>query len=367
MLFTSHLTGREEVPFRLIWSRPAPAECSRGGSKGPQELYEVQGRAAQEPGVGDKPLAQLDVHGNLLGGSHLNWAAGASGAAALLTCCVLHPFDLIKTRMQVASGTGGAIPLYSSSGAAVVKIFEQEGFRGLWKGVGVTAVASSISWSCFRYAFDSLSLSFPGWRKTLFGTSDTSSKDGERVWLDDMASGLLAGAFVTGLTHPLWLVKARMEMQAKETEFAGWPHFRNGFSCIVAVAHGGVKECYRGIGPALALVPHAAIQIAVYERLKKKHIAQSSSTVPPGMPALWGAISKFAALSFTYPLQVLRSRQQVHNTPYRGLNFLQLGVRVAREEGILSLFGGYWVYTQRACLQSGIMFLVYEKILSSAR
>lgn len=38
--------------------------------------------------------------------SNLSWedrpklAAGASGAAALLTCCALHPFDLIKTRMQ---------------------------------------------------------------------------------------------------------------------------------------------------------------------------------------------------------------------------------------------------------------------------
>lgn len=43
--------------------------------------------------------------------SNTNWnarpqlAAGASGAAALLTCCALHPFDLIKTRMQGTAGT----------------------------------------------------------------------------------------------------------------------------------------------------------------------------------------------------------------------------------------------------------------------
>lgn len=32
------------------------------------------------------------------------------------------------------------------------------------------------------------------------------------------ASGLVAGVLVTFLTHPLWLAKARMEMQAKEAE-----------------------------------------------------------------------------------------------------------------------------------------------------
>ncbi|CDJ31319.1 mitochondrial carrier domain-containing protein, putative [Eimeria mitis] len=156
--------------------------------------------------------------------SALSWedrpklAAGASGAAALLTCCALHPFDLIKTRMQVAAVTGGAIPLYGSTRSAITRIYKQEGLKGLWKG----------------------------------------------------ASGLVAGLFVTCLTHPLWLAKARMEMQAKEAEASGWPQFRNGFSCIMSTARGGVRESYKGIGPALALVPHAAIQIAVYERLKRK-------------------------------------------------------------------------------------------------
>ncbi|CDJ70502.1 mitochondrial carrier domain-containing protein, putative [Eimeria necatrix] len=175
------------------------------------------------------------------------------------------------------------------------------------------------------------------------------------------ASGLVAGVLVTCLTHPLWLAKARMEMQAKEAEVAGWPLFRSGFSCIVSVARGGVRECYKGIGPALALAPHAAIQIAVYERLKRNHASQGSCSTSTGLPALWGAASKFAALS------VLRSRQQVYSTPYANLNFLQIAIRMVREEGVLSLFGGYWVHTQRACLQSGIMFLIYEGILNEAK
>ncbi|CDI86518.1 mitochondrial carrier domain-containing protein, putative [Eimeria praecox] len=196
--------------------------------------------------------------------------AGASGAAALLTCCALHPFDLIKTRMQVAAVTGGAIPLYNSTRSAITRIYKQEGLRGLWKGVGLTAAASSTSWTCFRYIFDRLGASFPGWREALHGTSSRTNEVTQRTSLDDVASGLVAGLLVTCLTHPLWLAKARMEMQAKETETFGWPKFRNSFSCVMSAARGGVRESYKGIGPALALAPHAAIQIAVYERLKRK-------------------------------------------------------------------------------------------------
>ncbi|CDJ55988.1 mitochondrial carrier domain-containing protein, putative [Eimeria maxima] len=218
--------------------------------------------------------------------SNLSWedrpklAAGASGAAALLTCCALHPFDLIKTRMQVAAVSGGAIPSYGSTRRAITRIYKQEGLRGLWKGVGVTAAASSTSWTCFRYIFDRLGVKFPVWREALCGTSSRTNEVTQRTSLDDVASGLVAGVLVTFLTHPLWLAKARMEMQAKEAEVciglranimqaSGWPQFRNGFNCIVSAVRGGVRESYRGVGPALALAPHAAIQIAVYEQLKR--------------------------------------------------------------------------------------------------
>ncbi|KAL8428679.1 hypothetical protein ACSSS7_007068 [Eimeria intestinalis] len=218
---------------------------------------------------GNKKPALSPRH--LLEGKHVKWSAAASGAAALLTCCMLHPLDLIKTRMQVAAITEGAIPRYPSTRGAIRWILHQQGLKGLWQGVGVTAAASAASWTCFRYAvlayrrrFDSLSLRCPRWRAAILGGEET-----KRSWLDDVASGLVSGIAVTGLTHPLWLAKARMEMQAKETHLAGWPRFRNGFDCILSAARGGWRESYKGIGPALALTPHVAIQIAVYEHLKE--------------------------------------------------------------------------------------------------
>ncbi|PHJ26071.1 mitochondrial carrier domain-containing [Cystoisospora suis] len=202
------------------------------------------------------------------------------------------------------------------------------------------------------------------------------------------AASLVAGLASTLLSHPLWLAKARMEMQAFETKGrTGWPHYRNPLDCLLRVGRqGGLRALYAGLGPAIMLVPHAAVQIIVYEDLKKReserHIRQakirwsgdaeqkaaSLSSSPGGFgvkPFVWGAVSKCVAITATYPLQVLRARQQVANSPYGSKNFFQIASLMLRNEGLQSLFGGYAVHLQRACLQNGIMFLIFEHFVHS--
>ncbi|KAL8270914.1 hypothetical protein Esti_005168 [Eimeria stiedai] len=326
------------APGPLLSNMEGPAACSSSSSSSAAR----EGAAAPSPEEANAAALAENIKAplrpkNRLEGNHLRWSAAASGAAAVLTCCMLHPLDLIKTRMQVAAITQGAVPRYPSTTSAIRWIFQQQGIKGLWQGVGVTAAASAVSVSVsdfFRCSFDSLSLRCPRWRATIVGCEET-----RRSWLDDAASGLVSGVVVTGLTHPLWLAKARMEMQSKETQVAGWPRFRNGFDCILYSARGGWRESYKGIGPALALAPHVAIQITVYEHIREG--AHTSSPLAGGLPAVWGAVSKFAALSCTmhlcydlffcgaFRMQVLRSRQQVHKSPYQGLNFLRLGGRIS--------------------------------------
>ena len=65
-----------------------------------------------------------------------------------------------------------------------------------------------------------------------------------------------------------WLAGQLSFVSAWVAQLAGWPRVHSGFDCLKRAARGGPKECYRGIGPALALTPHSAIQIAVYEHLK---------------------------------------------------------------------------------------------------
>eukprot|EP00919_Chromeraceae_sp_WS-2016_P056173 GHVR01133350.1.p1 GENE.GHVR01133350.1~~GHVR01133350.1.p1 ORF type:complete len:174 (+),score=60.90 GHVR01133350.1:76-597(+) len=81
-------------------------------------------------------------------------SAAASFAAAIVTTGLLHPLDLIRTRMQVASSSSGVIPMYDGCRDACRSIWAKEGIRGLYKGLSSTIIASGVSWGIFRYLFD---------------------------------------------------------------------------------------------------------------------------------------------------------------------------------------------------------------------
>eukprot|EP00922_Rhytidocystis_sp_ex-Travisia-forbesii_P060122 GHVS01089106.1.p1 GENE.GHVS01089106.1~~GHVS01089106.1.p1 ORF type:complete len:557 (+),score=176.79 GHVS01089106.1:233-1672(+) len=87
------------------------------------------------------------------GGTSLVRGGLSSFAAAVCTCALLHPLDLIKTRMQVASMGIAAVPFYGSTMAAGRCIWRQEGLKGLYKGLSATVVASGISWGVFRLLY----------------------------------------------------------------------------------------------------------------------------------------------------------------------------------------------------------------------
>lgn len=76
-------------------------------------------------------------------------------------------------------------------------------------------------------------------------------------------------------------------------------------------AKDGMVGFYRGIGPALLLCSHGAIQIMAYEELKMlwkqgvKRYPGLTYVVPDTSEAfVTGAAAKLVASAFTYPLQV---------------------------------------------------------------
>lgn len=322
--------------------------------------------------------------------------ASASLIAAVVVCGALHPLDLIKTRMQVASASKGAIPLHYSSQASARQIVAVEGVRGLYKGVSATMIASGISWGVFRYLYDCTRTSLAA------AKTDPCASNGSEVlqrepgalpaepphraslvapplWAN-MTAGLVGGAISTLFVHPLWLVKTRLEMQAVETKAARWFQYRGWWHCLTSIYRmEGFSGLYHGLVPALGLVPHAALQIFLYEHFKYRdqlrsercaHSARETGSsghianmVPPTLrPFIWGAASKFVAIVLTYPLQVLRSRQQM--LTWEHANSLRATKALIHSQGLLRTFySGLSAHIQRACLYNGLMFLFFEKLV----
>ncbi|ANQ09812.1 Mitochondrial carrier protein [Plasmodium coatneyi] len=127
---------------------------------------------------------------------------------------------------------------------------------------------------------------------------------------------------------------------------------------------------YKGFLTSILLTPHVAIQFYVYEYLtyhfsceyfRNEFIGKdgyiSSNTLAKALPFLYGVLSKFIAVIFTYPLYTIKVRQQVQMKNY---GFLNVVVNIFRLEGIRSFYTGLNMHLLRNCLQNGMLFFIFE-------
>lgn len=143
-----------------------------------------------------------------------------------------------------------------------------------------------------------------------------------------------AGVLVTLATNPLWVVKTRMQLDSmnvapaavRKATTAASPALRTSaagglISAVRSVLRtDGLTGFYRGIGPALMLCSHGAVQMMAYEELKglrRQQLGAAGINHVPHLDSLaMGAVAKLAASSFTYPLQVRTRRgTRVHAFP----------------------------------------------------
>lgn len=130
-----------------------------------------------------------------------------------------------------------------------------------------------------------------------------------------------AGVVVMFATNPLWVVKTRMQLENTNVTSAAaraavakttLPTSLTFPGAVKSIyAREGMMGFYRGIGPALLLCSHGAVQILAYEELKAlwKQGAQKYGALQYGVPAhsetlFTGSAAKLIASAVTYPLQV---------------------------------------------------------------
>lgn len=81
------------------------------------------------------------------------------GIAGMVAVTVTYPSDLLRRRMQM-QGFDSSVPSYSSTRDAVKQIIQQQGIRGLYRGLGVCYLklfpASGIQFYCYQWLHDLL-------------------------------------------------------------------------------------------------------------------------------------------------------------------------------------------------------------------
>ena len=275
----------------------------------------------------------------------VNFMAGMMAGAS--TTLLLHPLDLVKTRLQVRTSGG------TSTAKMIQTIRLQESFRGLYTGLSANVTGSAASWAIYFYLY------------TVFKERQRTSSSSS--YYQNLLAAAQAGSVTSLITNPIWLIKTRLctqqtvDIPRSERKYRGLFH---AFKTIVREE--GPLALYKGLVPALFGVSHGAIQFMVYEELKsiktqQYHSSQTDQSTTAGRFAeyvMMAATSKIAATTITYPYQTVKSRLQSHITQYSGLlNVIQA---TFAQEGLRGFYRGLGTNIIRVMPGTMCTFLVYE-------
>ncbi|XP_019744452.1 solute carrier family 25 member 36-A-like [Hippocampus comes] len=296
------------------------------------------------------------------------FAGGCGGTVgAILTC----PLEVVKTRLQSSSVTLyiSEVQLSTVNGASLARvtppgplhclklIFEREGLRSLFRGLGPNLVGVAPSRAIYFAAYSTA-------KEKLNGVLEADSTQVH------MVSAGMAGFTAITATNPIWLIKTRMQLDSRNRG----ERRMNAFDCVRRVYQmDGLRGFYKGMSASYAGISETVIHFVIYESIKRKLLQSRTQT---GMEAeeeyvkdasdfvgmmLAAATSKTCATTIAYPHEVIRTRLREEGSKYR--SFFQTLLTVPREEGYRALYRGLTTHLVRQIPNTAIMMCTYEVVV----
>ena len=285
-------------------TRPPRASLGRGGGgfmAGQQAPAEMEGLA---------PPFELAV-----------LAGGCASAAVDIT---IYPLDTLKTRLQAPQG-------FRASG----------GYRGLFTGVTAAALGAVPGGAVFFGAYE-------------FSRSELQKRrEGSAHWTLDAVAGCTAATASCLIRTPAIVVQQRMQVG----------QFHGLGAAIEGVAReGGISGFYSGLGVSIAReIPFAFIQFPIYEGLKRLWLSHTGGNeLNPSQGAVCGSIAGAVAAAATTPLDLLKTRQMIGQTP-DGL--VAETRKILHEEGAAGLLKGVGPRVGWMAVGGYIFFGMYEGVM----
>ncbi|KAF2720546.1 mitochondrial carrier [Polychaeton citri CBS 116435] len=298
----------------------------------------------------------------------------AGFSAGVVSTLAVHPFDVVKTRLQIEQSTRTR----PGNSWRIVKTIAQEAlhsgasnanavgssramhevgatFTAFYRGLMPNMIGNSVSWALYFMWYGNI--------KDLVRSTRVHrdpSSDGKLHSSDYFIASGVSGILTAVFTNPIWVIKTRMLSTARHKPGA-YKSISHGAAELYKAE--GIKGFYRGLLPSLFGVSHGAIQFMAYEQLKN-HWALSR---PGGLDGLtnWdylylSAGAKMVAGSITYPYQVVRARLQIYDAAIRYKGAWDVVKQVFKHEGISGFYRGLGPNLVRVLPSTCVTFLVYE-------
>ncbi|ODA84102.1 hypothetical protein RJ55_02620 [Drechmeria coniospora] len=283
-------------------------------------------------------------------------------SAGTVATMVVHPLDIVKTRMQIyrSGSSRSGSPTMPSTRPTTVALLRSLGtherpLASLYRGLTANLVGNASSWASFFFFKSRI--------------ESVLAKNRQPSAGDFFVSSALAGATTSALTNPIWVLKTRM-LSSDRGDRGAYPSMLAGARSIYATE--GLRGFYRGLGVSMLGVSHGAVQFAVYEPSKRMYFARRRTAhsdpdvnlrMTTEATVLLSSVAKLVAGAVTYPYQVLRSRLQNYQADERfGRGFVGVVTRIWREEGPTGFYRGLVPGVIRVMPATWITFLVYENV-----
>ncbi|ETI23438.1 hypothetical protein G647_05240 [Cladophialophora carrionii CBS 160.54] len=292
------------------------------------------------------------THKNGLSPASIETIAGLS--AGLISTIIVHPLDIIKTRLQVDTSSH---PLLNSSRAVLRDILRNEGpsrLAALYRGLTPNLLGNSAGWALYFLWYREAQDVIRNLRGYTPGKQLTS--------VDYLAASSASGILSAMLTNPIWVVKTRM-LSTSAAQTGAYPGMMFGLRAIYRTE--GIRGFFHGLTPTLFGVSHGALYFVAYERLKVwRQMAKKDQTLTNFDTIMASSLSKTFAGTLTYPHQLVRARLQTYDPSatkhVRGPGLVPLIKQIWRNEGLVGYYKGLFPNLLRVVPSTCVTFLVYE-------
>ena len=281
----------------------------------------------------------------------------ASLGSSIATMICTKPFDVARARRQARPRRAGkkavAQDLYIEDFKELVSIIRNEGFASLYSSMGIHLFGHITSGLVYHSAESLLKSSF---FDKLPAATNMAGRMAKRILFSS-----LAGLVQVCTTHPIWVVKNREQLRARNIKAGEKMPSVNPVKELYRLARDeGLSGLYSGFVPSIILTVHTSFQYAVYDEFKMAFARAKGRPLSPLDRSLAGIISKSLATVVANPMLVIRIRLMEENSAYTGP--LDVIRRVTREEGISAFYRGSSVGLYKI-LAAGITHPVYDEIV----
>ncbi|KAK9815221.1 hypothetical protein WJX72_000172 [[Myrmecia] bisecta] len=178
----------------------------------------------------------------------------AGGAAGMCACTLAYPLDLVRTRLAAQTTSH----YYHGIGYSLKLIVKDEGFLGLYRGLGATLIQVAPSLAINYCAYETLRSHWLAMHPERKSPTVAMS----------LLCGSVAGLVSSTVTFPLDLVRRRMQLEGQGGKQMRYGSYTQVFRSIMR--RDGLRGFYSGILPEYyKVIPGVAIAFCSYELMKK--------------------------------------------------------------------------------------------------